>query len=177
MMASLSDEHKENGYLPEYIYSILGKSYGWPLENQLPRPERWRKLTSVKCSWTLGIYWHGFKCILVVGDPFSQWKIDFSSPRGVSTLDCEFHSQAGLASISWTASGWLAISPSAYSCPQTWPLKRFICYILSTIMMSSKPMSWWNILPPPPMFVKLLSTRGDPLDLFDQAFLLDMIFI
>ena len=43
------------------------------------------KLSSVECSWTLGICPHQFKCIRVYEHPFSQWKIDspiFFQPQG-----------------------------------------------------------------------------------------------
>ena len=38
----------------------------------------WKRteISSVKCSWTFGIYSHSFECIWVCGGPFSQWKFD-----------------------------------------------------------------------------------------------------
>ena len=93
-----SDERKENGHCLYIFYSILGKSHGWPSENQLPQPEKWMKLSSVECSWTLGICPHQFKCIWVCEHPFSQWKID--SPRFFQPQGC-YHSWLWISQPGW----------------------------------------------------------------------------
>ena len=101
-----------------------------PWGKWLPRPQKWMEKNSDKSHGSTGMFPHQFGRFLpLVGHLPSENSIlsNFSSPRGVAILGCEYQSQAGSATQSTSARERLLITAqSAFKRKGDWLIRLLV---------------------------------------------------